>query len=845
MNSDDKLFLLDAYALIYRAYYAFIKSPRINSKGFNTSAILGFVNTLEEVLKKENPTHIGVAFDPAGPTFRHEAYEQYKAQREETPEAIRLSVPIIKDIIRAYRIPILEVAGYEADDVIGTLATEAGQQGITTYMMTPDKDYGQLVSENVFMYRPKHTGGFEVMGIEQVKAKFDIQSTQQVIDMLGLMGDASDNIPGVPGIGEKTALALVQKFGSLQGVYEHLDDKAIKPKQREKLEANKELAELSHMLGTIRKDAPIETAPEHYCRTAGDPAAAAQLLAELEMHKLTARWGLDESPAAVAASAETLPEVQPDLLPLAPEGRYDLAQNKDGSWYAVQGDSVYLLDNDRLPSLLDAAGVQLRVFDAKPLYRIALEHGGVGAAIVFDGKLAAYLLNPSASDYQAGQLAAEYAAAPAFACAAAPDAGALSALLDVLSTKLDEQGGHDLLATMELPLARVLADMERIGFAIDADGIRAFGDSLRSELDGILNNIYTAVGYSFNVNSPKQLGEALFDKLGLPPRKKNARGYSTDAETLESLRPYSPVIDEILKYRTYAKLLSTYVDGLLNAEAADGRVHSTFIQTEARTGRISSTEPNLQNIPIRTELGSRLRGYFVAGAGETLVDADYSQIELRILAHITGDEHMQQAFLNGADIHRSTAAKIYHIPESEVTPQLRSASKAINFGIMYGKGAYSLSKDIGVSVKEADAFLKNYLATFPKVSGYMDKTISDARNCGYVSTLFGRRRSLPELASNNHNIRASGERMARNTPIQGTAADVIKLAMVRVWRRLRDEKMESRLILTVHDELIVEAPEAEAAKAAAILQEEMEGCVNYAVPLSTEVHQGKNWVEAH
>ena len=435
--------------------------------------------------------------------------------------------------------------------------------------------------------------------------------------------------------------------------------------------------------------------------------------------------------------------------------------------------------------------------------------------------------------------------AAAFHCEAAPDAGVLAALLERLAAELDASGQRKLHDEMELPLARVLADMERIGFAVDADGIRAFGDSLRGELDGILQNIYTEVGYEFNVNSPKQLGEALFDKLGLPPRKKNARGYSTDAATLESLRPYSPVIDEILKYRTYAKLLSTYVDGLLAAQAADGRVHSTFIQTETRTGRISSTEPNLQNIPIRTELGSRLRGYFVAGDGQQLVDADYSQIELRILAHITGDEHMQQAFLNGADIHRSTAAKIYHIPESEVTPQLRSASKAINFGIMYGKGAYSLSKDLDVSVKEADAFLKTYLDTFPKVDGYMQDCIAHAKEKGYVETLFGRRRALPELASSNFQVRASGERMARNTPIQGTAADIIKLAMVHVWQRLRDEKLQARLLLQVHDELIVEAPDSEVDTVRRILQEEMEHVVHYNVPLTTEVGTGKTWLEAH
>ena len=677
-----------------------------------------------------------------------------------------------------------------------------------------------------------------------IREKYGIEPPQ-LIDVKSLMGDASDNIPGVPGIGEKTALALISKFGSLQAVYDNIDDKAVKPGQRAKLTANRDKADLSYMLGTIRKDAPIETNPAAYLRQPGDPAAAAQLLAALEMHKLVDRWGLNGGTApAPSENAAPLETVEPSPLPLLLEGRFYAARNADGDWYLVQGQDVYLPDTDRLAAILDS-GAELWAFDAKPLYRLALEHGGIGSALRFDGKLAAYLLNPSASGYEVHSLAAEYGVHAAFACEAAPDAGVLAGLCDTLAAALDESGQRKLLNEMELPLARVLADMERIGFAIDADGIRAFGDSLRSELDGILNNIYTTVGYPFNVNSPKQLGEALFDKLGLPPRKKNARGYSTDAETLESLRPYSPVIDEILKYRTYAKLLSTYVDGLLNAEAADGRVHSTFIQTEARTGRISSTEPNLQNIPIRTELGSRLRGYFVAGAGETLVDADYSQIELRILAHITGDEHMQQAFLNGADIHRSTAAKIYHIPESEVTPQLRSASKAINFGIMYGKGAYSLSKDLGIPVKEADTFLKTYLDTFPKVDGYMKDCIAHAKDKGYVETLFGRRRALPELASSNFQVRASGERMARNTPIQGTAADIIKLAMVHVWQRLRDEKLQARLLLQVHDELIVEAPEEEIDEVKRILKEEMENVVHYSVPLTTEVGVGKTWLEAH
>ena len=515
------------------------------------------------------------------------------------------------------------------------------------------------------------------------------------------------------------------------------------------------------------------------------------------------------------------------------------------AWYAVQDTTVYPLSDDALVRLLDDPAVTLDVFDSAPLYALAMAHGGWGSSIVWDGKLAAYLLDASASKYQVSELLTSYKAQAAFTCEAWPDAGSLADLFARMKAEITARDEDALYNDIEFPLAQVLADMTRTGILVDRDGIEAFGLRMRSELSEVLARIQMETGStSFNPNSPKQLGEMLFDTMGLPHGKKTQRGWSTDAETLESLRDY-PLVEDILQYRAYQKLNSTYVEGLLKVIAEDGRIHTRFNQTEARTGRLSSDNPNLQNIPIRTELGSQLRAYFIAKPGCVLVDADYSQIELRILAHITGDEHMQQAFRSGEDIHRSTAAKIYNLPLEAVTPRIRSSAKAINFGIMYGKGAYSLSKDIGVSVKEADAFLKNYLAAFPKVSGYMDKTIADARACGYVSTLFGRRRALPELTSANRNIRASGERMARNTPIQGTAADVIKLAMVRVWRRLRDEKMESRLILTVHDELIVEAPEAEAEKAAAILREEMEGCVQYAVPLSTDVHIGKNWLEAH
>ncbi len=835
-----KLMVLDGNSLVNRAFFGI--KLLTTKDGRYTNAIFGFQNILLNLLTAHQPDAVAIAWDERAPTFRHQAYDGYKATRHGMPEELAQQMPVLKELLTHLGFVQVSKEGWEADDILGTLAAACEAKGGTTLLATGDRDSLQLVDDatTVLLATNKDTIPMDPAAIRE---KYGVDPAQ-LIDVKSLMGDSSDNIPGVPGIGEKTALALVQKFGSLQAIYDHIDDPAIKPGQRTKLGANRDKAELSYMLGTIRKDAPIETDPAAYTRQPGDAAAAAHLLASLEMHKLIDRWQLESGSTPAAAEAAPLETVEPSPLPLVLEGRLYLAQNGDGSWYAVQDGQVFLPDTDRLTALLDG-DAELWVFDAKPLYHLALDHGGIGKAIRFDGKLAAYLLNPSASGYAVKNLAGEYDVPAAFACEAAPDAGVLTALLDKLAAALDESEQRKLHDEMELPLARVLADMERIGFGVDAEGIRAFGDSLRSELDGILQSIYEEVGYEFNVNSPKQLGEALFDKLGLPPRKKTSRGYSTDAETLESLRPYSPVIDQILKYRTYAKLLSTYVDGLLAAQAADGRVHSTFIQTEARTGRISSTEPNLQNIPIRTELGSRLRGFFVAGEGKELVDADYSQIELRILAHITGDEAMQRAFLHGADIHRSTAAKIYHIPESEVTPQLRSASKAINFGIMYGKGAYSLSKDLDVPVKEADNFLKTYLATFPKVDGYMQDCIAHAKEKGYVETLFGRRRALPELASSNFQVRASGERMARNTPIQGTAADIIKLAMVHVWQRLRDEKLEARLLLQVHDELIVEAPEAEVEEVKRVLREEMEQVVQYSVPLTTDVGTGKTWLEAH
>ena len=855
-----RLLVIDGNSIANRAFFGI--KLLTTKDGRYTNAIFGFLNIMLSLLKESQPDEVAVAFDLKAPTFRHKMYEGYKATRHGMPDELAQQMPVLKEILTDLGYRIVTAEGWEADDILGTLAAACAARQDDCFLATGDRDSLQLVSDTTTVLLATTALGRSktvTMDVDAIREKYGIEP-KQLIEVKSLMGDASDNIPGVRGIGEKTALSLVQNFGSLEGVYEHIDDKRIKPKQREHLLECRELAQLSHTLGTIRTDAPIDTAEGAYAIGEGNKPKAVRMLQELEIHSLIQRFGLGGIvPANLEEETANLPEAEIAPLPLTPAGHYLVASRppvmgKQGvhnvvlqpeSWYAVQGTTVYPLEDAELVRLLDDPDVTLDVFNSAPLYAKAMAVGGWGSSIVWDGKLAAYLLDASASKYQVGELVPSYKAAAAFTCTDYPDAGRLADLFAKMKAEITACGEDPLYNEIEFPLAQVLADMTRIGMLVDRDGIDQFGVKLRSELEQVLTRIHMETGSaSFNPNSTKQLGEMLFVTMGLPHGKKTQRGWSTDAETLEALRDY-PLVEDILQYRAYQKLNSTYVEGLLKVIGEDGRIHTTFNQTEARTGRLSSDNPNLQNIPIRTELGSQLRAYFIAKPGCVLVDADYSQIELRILAHVTGDEHMQQAFRSGQDIHRSTAARIYGIPQGEGTPRVRSGAKAINFGIMYGKGAYSLSKDIGVTVKEADAFLKNYLAAFPSVSSYMDKTIADARANGYVSTLFGRRRALPELNSNSHNIRASGERMARNTPIQGTAADVIKLAMVRVWKRLRDEKMESRLILTVHDELIVEAPEAEAEKAAQILREEMEGCVHYAVPLSTDVHTGKNWLEAH
>ena len=851
-----RLLVIDGNSIANRAFYGI--KLLTTKDGRYTNAIFGFLNIMNSLLRECEPDEVAVAFDLKHPTFRHEMYDGYKGTRHAMPDELAQQMPILKELLTDLGYRQVSAKGWEADDILGTLAAACEARRDDCFLATGDRDSLQLVSETTTVLLATSAMGrskTETMDLDAIHEKYGIEP-KQLIEVKSLMGDTSDNIPGVKGIGEKTAMTLVKNFGTLDSVYDHLDSPIIKPRQRENLLACREDAYLSHTLGTIRTDAPIDTAEGAYKVTEGNKPAAVRLMQELEIQTLITRFGLDG--IVPEQDPDTLPEVDAAIasLPAEPSGHYLVAARpavlgkksvvvQPEAWYAVQDTTVYPLSEEELVSLLDDPKVTLDVFDSAPLYARAMAAGSWGSSIVWDGKLAAYLLDASASHYLLTTLATSYHARSAFSCEEYPDAGFLADLFDKMKAEITENGEDELYNNIEFPLAQVLADMTRTGILVDREGIEAFGVQLRQELDQVLTRIEMEAGTSdFNPNSPKQLGTLLFDTMGLPHGKKTKNGWSTDAETLEKLRDI-PLVEDILQYRACQKLNSTYVEGLLKVIGEDGRIHTRFNQTEARTGRLSSDNPNLQNIPIRTEMGSKLRAYFVAKPGCVLVDADYSQIELRILAHVTGDAHMQEAFLSGADIHRSTAAKIYNIRPEDVTPRLRSSAKAINFGIMYGKGAYSLSKDIGVSVKEAEAFLQTYLATFPNIDGYMEKTIADARQCGYVSTLFGRRRALPELNSNNHNIRASGERMARNTPIQGTAADVIKLAMVRVWRRLRDEKMESRLILAVHDELIVEAPEAEAEKAAQILREEMEGCVHYAVPLSTDVHTGKNWLEAH
>ena len=947
----DKLFLLDAYALIYRAYYALIKNPRINSKGFNTSAILGFVNTLEDVLKKENPTHIGVAFDPSGPTFRHEAYEQYKAQREETPEVIRLSVPIIKDIICAYRIPILEVPGYEADDVIGTLATEAGKRGITTYMMTPDKDYGQLVSENVFMYRPKYGDKeFEVMGIEQVKAKFDIESPLQVIDMLGLMGDSSDNIPGCPGVGEKTAQKLIAQFGSIENLLANTDQ--LKGALKTKVETNKELITFSKFLATIKTDVPIELNLHELKRETPDEEALRKIFEEMEFRTLMERVfnrekgnSPIETPAPLKGSGQlslfrgmepvTSPKKansQPNLFgEFTDEGQGDaefssLASLKNTEYdyqlidneekrkeflQIIKTKEFFSLDTETTgtdPITAELVGMSFSFAKNQAFYvpvpanrqeaekivnefkevlenpktlkvgqnikydmTVLSNYGVEVQGPMFDTMIAHYVLQPELRhnmDYLA-EIYLHYQTihieeligskgknqgnmrdlSPEAVCNyACEDADITLQLKEVLEKELKENGAERLFYDIEMPLVPVLAYMERNGVCVDTEALKETSRHFTARMKQIEEEVHQMAGMEFNISSPKQVGEVLFDKLKITDKAKKTKTgqYVTSEEVLESLKNKHQIVEKILDYRGLKKLLSTYIDALPQLiNPRTGKIHTSFNQTVTATGRLSSSNPNLQNIPIRNEDGKEIRKAFIPEEGCEFFSADYSQIELRIMAHLSGDKNMIEAFQEGDDIHASTASKVYKIGIDEVTREQRSKAKTANFGIIYGISVFGLAERMNVPRSEAKELIEGYFKTYPQVKEYMDMSIAKARENGYIETIFGRKRFLPDISSHNAVVRGYAERNAINAPIQGSAADIIKVAMINIYRRFKDEDIRSKMILQVHDELNFSVYPEEKEKVQHIVIEEMEKAYAMQVPLRADCGWGKNWLEAH
>lgn len=920
----DKLFLLDAYALIYRAYYAFIKNPRINSKGMNTSAVLGFCNTLHEVLSKEKPTYLGVAFDPHGPTFRSEAYDQYKAQREETPEDIRASVPIIKEVLKAMRIPVLEAEGFEADDVIGTLATKAGAEGIKTYMLTPDKDYGQLVGGNVVMYRPRHGGGYETLDADGVCQKYGIESTAQVIDLLGLMGDAADNIPGCPGVGEKTAVKLLQQFGSIDSLLERTSE--LKGALKKKVEENAEQIKFSKFLATIRTDVPVSLDLEALRVTDPNRDELRRIFTELEFKTLSdkflnnrkniknnANQQLDlfaENPTDGQVDAEKsnlraltdtphtykLVDTEEDMRRLC-----DFFMTKSFLSLDTETTSTNTIDAELVglsfsveeneafyvPVPADRQQAQNIVNIFKPVYEspsilkigqnikydmeVLMNYGVTLGGEMFDTMIAHYLLQPELRhnmDYMAevylgyktihideligpkgkGQKSMRDLDPKEVYEYAAEDADVTLKLKNILEPKLKEAGVWKLFTEVEMPLVQVLADMEVGGVRIDTGALKETSAMLTERMNAIEKEIYQLAGEEFNIASPKQVGEILFGKMKIveKPKKTKTGQYVTSEEVLQQLKGKSEIVGKILEHRGLKKLLGTYVDALPKLiNPRTGHIHTSFNQTVTATGRLSSSDPNLQNIPVRGEDGKEIRKAFVPEEGCLFFSADYSQIELRVMAHLSGDENMQEAFREGYDIHAATAAKIYHETMDSVTRDQRTKAKRANFGIIYGITVFGLAERLDISRTEATQLIDGYFATFPKVAEYMEQAKETARKLGYAETLLHRRRYLPDITSHNATVRGFAERNAINAPIQGTAADIIKIAMVRIHRRFRDEHLRSKMILQVHDELNFSVYPDEKETVERIVLEEMQAAYPLSVPLVADCGWGQNWLEAH
>ena len=842
-----KLLILDGNSVINRAYFGV--KPLTNREGLYTHAIYGFLNILDKLEKEEQPDAVCVSFDLHGPTFRHLKYDGYKATRHGMPEELRMQMPVMKDVLRAMNIPIYECQGWEADDVIGTVGRICSGNGWECVIATGDRDSLQLIDENVHVKlvisKPGQTTA-TLYTEEKFREEYGFEP-KKMIDLKALMGDSSDNIPGVAGVGPKTATELLLKFGSLDGVYENLDDESIRPKLREKLESGKENAYLSYDLATIRPEAPIDFEPKDAIVQPYNKPELYALFQRLEFVKLIDKYGLRgaaaQAPKTTMAEVKKLPrceELPAEKLPcavyLAEDGTLGIAWEK----------GVYTMTPMEVQMACDCLLGRLDCIchDMKTTMHRLDELGLCYGEFSFDTALAAYDLNSSASDYPVSRLATNFLGTSVEDGDAAACAEALWQLKSVLSAELEKQGMKALYEDIELPLCSVLYRMECEGVAIDRQQLEQFGTMLCQRIEDCEKLIF---GYSegvFNINSTKQLGELLFEKLGLPPVKKTKTGYSTNAEVLEKLKDKHPIVPAIMDYRMLTKLKSTYADGLMKVIGEDGRIHTTFQNLVTATGRLSSTEPNLQNIPVRTDLGAEIRKMFVPKQGHVLVDADYSQIELRVLAHIADDSVMQQAFISGQDIHTVTASQVFGVAPKNVTALQRRHAKAVNFGIVYGISEFSLSEDIGVSRWEAREYIDSYLANYSGVRRYMKQVVSDARESGFTQTLFGRKRHIPELNASNFMVRQSGERMALNTPIQGTAADLIKLAMIRVDKALHEQFPEAKLLLQVHDELIVECPESIAQDVAQLVSREMEGIAKLKVPLTAEAKIGKSWFEA-
>ena len=919
----EKLFLLDAYALIYRSYYAFIKNPRINSKGKNTSAIMGFLNTLNEVITKEKPTHIGVAFDH-GKTFRNEVFPAYKAQREETPEDIKASVPIIKDILEAYHIPVLQVDGFEADDVIGTLATQAGSQGVETYMLTPDKDYGQLVADNVYIFRPRHGGGYDKIGKNEISDKYGIGSPAQVIDLLALMGDTADNFPGCPGVGEKTAVKLINEFGSVDGLLNHTDQ--LKGKMREKVEGAIDDIKMSYFLATIRTDVPIDLNLEELKIVAPDEEKLDSLFTELEfkslknkiLNKTENKLKTDHSQLDLFAEFTTEGAAKPEnglknsLKTVKTD--YQLVDNEDimheicdlfrtkkilsldtettstnaidaelvGLSFSVEENKAFYVP---IPSNREEALRIVNIFknvyedgtilkigqNIKYDYEVLMNYGVRIQGKMFDTMLAHYILQPELHhnmDYMAETLL-NYQTIhieeligpkgkgqksmrdlpPAEICNyACEDADITLKLKNILEPQLKVAGAEALFWDIEMPLMPVLVDMEMNGVRIDTDSLQETSKIFTDRMNRYEEEIYQEAGEKFNISSPKQVGDILFDKMKIVEKAKKTKTgqYVTSEEVLQQLKSKAPIVEKILNYRGMKKLLSTYIDALPKLiNPRTGHIHTSFNQALTATGRLSSSDPNLQNIPIRTEDGKEIRRCFIPEEGCKFFSADYSQIELRIMAHLSEDENMMEAFRSGFDIHRATAAKIWHEDINEVSDSQRKKAKQANFGIIYGITTYGLAQRMEISNGEAQQLIADYFKTFPKVKEYMELSKEAAREKGYAETIFGRRRYLPDINSQNGTVRGFAERNAINAPIQGSEADIIKVAMIRIHRRFQQEGIRSKMILQVHDELNFSVYPEEQEQVERIVLEEMQNAYKLRVPLVADAGWGNNWLEAH